>query len=333
VRLIGPNGMGVYCPKTGLSFFPQLSREPGPVGIISHSGSLTNILGRIAPQRGIRFSKVISSGNECDLTAADFLIYLGSDADTGCIGAYIEGIKDGARFMPALLEAASRKPVIVWKVGLTTEGSRAAVSHTGALRTSKNVWQAVARQAGVVSVTGFEEWVDTLMGFCMLPAGLGRRIAIISGPGGLAVSAAEACGKESLNLAELSTQTRTALAEFIPATGTSVKNPIDVSLSAHFDLSIFRRSARQAAADPGVDAVVMIGCGMTPEDNRKFADELIPVTSEFKKPILMVKIPGVNQELGQHFCSAGIPFFDSAERAMRTYAHVWRYQQRRRKRA
>ncbi len=77
MRLIGPNGMGLYAPKTGLSFFPGVSKDPGPVGMISHSGSLTNILGTIAETKGIRFSKVISSGNECDLTAADFLTYLG----------------------------------------------------------------------------------------------------------------------------------------------------------------------------------------------------------------------------------------------------------------
>jgi acyl-CoA synthetase (NDP forming) len=95
MRLIGPNCMGFYCPKTGLSFFPRLSREPGPVGIISHSGSLANILGRIAPQRGIRFSKVVSLGNECDLTSTDFLMYLARDPDTLLIGIYLEGISRG----------------------------------------------------------------------------------------------------------------------------------------------------------------------------------------------------------------------------------------------
>jgi len=77
MRLLGPNCMGLYSPKTGLSNFPQLPREPGPVSIISHSGSLTNILGVMASKKGIRFSKVVSLGNECDLTSTDFLTYLG----------------------------------------------------------------------------------------------------------------------------------------------------------------------------------------------------------------------------------------------------------------
>ncbi|MCK7467480.1 MAG: CoA-binding protein [Desulfosudis oleivorans] len=106
MRLIGPNCMGIYAPRSGLSFFPQLTREAGPVGLVSHSGSLANILCRTAPQRGIRFSKAISLGNECDLTSADFLLYLGNDAETRLIGAYIEGIKDGPRFFDALRTAS-----------------------------------------------------------------------------------------------------------------------------------------------------------------------------------------------------------------------------------
>jgi len=327
MRLVGPNGMGLYSPETGLSFFPRVSREPGPVGIISHSGSLTNIMGMIAAEKGIRFSKVISSGNDCDLTAADFLAYLGHDPATKIIGAYIEGIKNGPRFIKALKQAALEKPVIIWKVGLTPEGSQASASHTGALAGSRKIWKSLERQTGVVPVVGFDALMDALMGFSLLPINVGARIAIISGPGGLAVSTAEACGEEGLILARLAENTRSRLAEFIPATGTSLRNPIDVSLSAHFDLNIFKESARAAAADPGVDALVIIGCGMTAEDNRIFVGHMIQVQKEFQKPLMIVKIPGFDPKLGRHFCEAGIPFFDTAERAMQTYALQYRYQQ------
>lgn len=326
MRLIGPNGMGLYCPKSGLSFFPGVSKESGPVGIVSHSGSLTNILGRLAPRKGIRFSKVISSGNECDLTAADFLTYLGHDPETGLIGSYIEGIKNGPYFLRALKQASLKKPVIVWKVGLTPEGSRASASHTGALGGSRKVWQAVERQTGAVPVVGFEAWVDALMGFSLLPENIGRNMAVISGPGGLAVSAAEACGNEGLCLASLSKQTQSQLSDFVPSTGTSLRNPVDVSLSAHFDLTIFKRSAETVARDPGVDALVIIGGGLTPEDSQTFVRYMIEVQQECGKPLLMVTIPGHDLNVGQQFCQAGIPFFESAERAMGTYALVFRYQ-------
>jgi acyl-CoA synthetase (NDP forming) len=325
MRLIGPNGMGLYCPETGLAFFPQASRQPGPVGMVSHSGSLTNILGVIAEQKGIRFSKVISSGNECDLTAADFLTYLAHDPATDVIGAYIEGIKNGPYFLQAVRQASLIKPVVIWKVGLTSAGARAAASHTGALAGAPGIWQGVLQQTGAIPVVGFEDIVDALMGFAMFPKTLGNRVAILSGPGGLAVSAAEACDRQGLALANLLHETTAALARFIPFSGTSLNNPIDVSLTAHFDLEIFFQATRTLAKDPGVDAVIVIGCGLTPETNQQYAEGMIQVLRDCKKPILAVRIYGFDPEYGPLLCRGGIPFFDSAERAVGTYARAWRY--------
>jgi len=333
MRLIGPNGMGLYSPRTGLSFFPGMSRRPGPVGMISHSGSLANILGRMAGQRAIRFSKVISCGNECDLTVADFLTYLGRDPDTGLIGAYIEGIKNGPDFIRALRRASLKKPVIMWKVGLTAEGSRASASHTGALASAPEIWQAVLRQTGAVPVAGFEALVDALMAFSLLPDNPGDRMAIISGPGGLAVSAAEACGRLGIRLAELSSATRSELQPVIAASGTSLRNPVDVSLEAHFNLDIFFHAARTLSRDPGVDAVMIIGCGLDPEANGRYTEGLIKVYRQYRKPILAVKIPGFELEYAQRLCENGVAFFDSAERAVQTYALARRYWAWRRRRS
>ena len=326
MRLIGPNGMGLYCPKTGLSFFPRVSKEPGPVGIISHSGSLTNILGRLAPLKGIRFSKVVSLGNECDLTSADFLTYLGKDPDTRVIGTYLEGIKEGPFFLKALRAASLQKPVILWKVGLTREGGQAAASHTGALAGSREIWEGVVQQGGAVPVVGFEEWVDTLMGFSLLPREVGDRMGIISGPGGLAVSAAEACGDNGLTLAPLSPETRAAMAKFVPPTGTSLQNPVDVGLTASLDIEIYIQAVRTIAADPGVDAVAIAGIGLNPGGNQRYTEAIIQAQKDSQKPFLMVKIPGFDPQLAQKFCEAGVPFFETAERAMSTYAKLRRYQ-------
>jgi acetyltransferase len=326
MRLIGPNCMGLYCPKTGLSFFPRVSKEPGHVAIISHSGSLTNILGRVAVQKGIRFSKVVSLGNECDLTIADFLVYLGRDPDTRVIGAYLEGAKDGAFFLKALRKASLQKPVILWKVGLTREGGQAVASHTGALAGQREIWEGVFRQCGAVPVVGFEIWVDALMGFSLLPSGVGDRVAIISGPGGLAVSAAEACGYYGLRLAQLSQETRSDLAKFVPPSGTSLQNPVDVSLMASLNIDMYVQAARAVAGDPGVDVVVLAGAGLNPGENQQYTDALIQAHKDFQKPFLMVNIPGFDPELAQRFCEAGVPFFETSERAMSTYAKVRRYQ-------
>jgi acyl-CoA synthetase (NDP forming) len=326
MRLIGPNCMGLYCPKTGLSNFPQLPREPGPVGIISQSGSLTNILGHMASQRGIHFSKVVSVGNECDLTSTDFLTYLGKDPETLLIGAYLEGIKDGPSFLTALKHASLDKPVILWKLGLNPEGGRAAASHTGALAGSQEIWHGMVRQGGAVPIVGFEAWVDALMGFSLLPSRLGDRMAIISGPGGLAVSAAEACGSAGLKLAELSSHTSSNLATFVPPTGTSLRNPIDLGFTSALNVEIFIQAALIAAADPGVDAVVVIGRGLNPDANQLYTESMIQAHKDMHKPLIMVSIPEFERDLAQKFCEAGIPFFQTAERAISTYARVRRYQ-------
>jgi len=328
MRLFGPNCMGLYCPRSGLSFFPGLSRDPGPVALISHSGSLANILGRIADQKGIRFSKAVSLGNESDLNAAHFLSYFAHDPDTGVIGAYLEGVKDGSFFADALRQAASRKPVVLWKTGLTPEGAQAATSHTGALASSPKIWDALVRQTGAIPVVGFERLVDALMGFSLLPAGLGDRIAVLSGPGGLAVAAAEACGAAGLKLAELSPQTRKTLGRFIPPTGTSLSNPVDVGLTASFEIEIYVQAARALAADPGVDAVVIVGAGISPDTNTVYTESLIQARKDSGKPFLMVSIPGFDPALARAFCQNKAPFFDSAERAMVVYAACRRYQLR-----
>jgi acyl-CoA synthetase (NDP forming) len=329
MRIIGPNCMGLYCPESGLSFFPRLSTDPGHVGIISHSGSLANILGRIAPRRGIRFSKVASLGNEADLNSTDFLAYLGSDPKTRVIGAYIENVKNGPAMLRTLQKVSKEKPSILWKAGLTPEGSRAAASHTGALAGSKDVWEGAARQAGAITVVGFEAWVDALAGFSLLPEQWGDRVAIVSGPGGLAVGAADACGLAGLRLADLSPETYSALAEFLPPTGTSLRNPIDVGFTGALDISIYERATQVAAEDPGVDALLIIGHGLTPETNRQYLESMINAQRQSGKPFLMVDIPGTDTELCEDFGRAGIPFFDTAERALAAYAlyrryHLWR---------
>jgi len=325
MRLFGPNCMGIYAPRTGLSFFPGLSRQPGHLGLISHSGSLANILGRQAPEKGLAFSKAVSLGNEADLQSADLLSYFACDPETKVIGGYLEGVCDGPYFLRSLKAAATRKPVVLWRVGLTPEGGRAASSHTGAMAGSERIWHGLMNQCGAVAVFGWEAWVDTMMAFYLLPPAPGGRVAVISGPGGLAVSAAEAAGRHGLQMAELSGQTRQRLAEHVPPTGTSLANPVDVSLTAHMDMNIFIQAADLVASDPGVDAVAVIGSGLDEDTNNQYVDGMIRAQKKSGKPFLIVAIPGMPPDTGRTFCQAGVPFFDSAEKAMAAYARVWAY--------
>ena len=221
-------------------------------------------------------------------------------------------------FLKALKNISKKKPVVLWKVGLTPEGNQAAASHTGALGGSQEIWDAVVRQGGAISVKGFDTLLDTLMGFSLLPSNLGDRMAILSGPGGLAVAAAEACGNAGLRLAGISQDTRSTLAEFIPPTGTSLRNPIDVGLSASLEIQIYTRAVEALAADPGVDAILVAGRGMTPESNKLYREGVIQARSESGKPFVIVNIPGFDGDFAKDLCQAGVPFFETVERAMRS---------------
>lgn len=327
MRLIGPNCMGLYSPKAGLSFFPELSRVAGSVGIISHSGSLANILGRMGPGKGLCFSKAVSLGNECDLTGTDFLLYLGADSDTRLIGTYLEGIKDGPAFLNALKSVSLKKPVILWKAGLTPEGGQAAASHTGAMAGSREVWEGAVRQGGGVPVIGFETWVDTLMAFSYLPEQLGNRLAVVSGPGGFAVAAAEACGMAGLTLSCLSSATEEKLLAIIAKTGTSFHNPIDIGLTGSMDGQTIFHVTQAAADDPNVDAVLILGTGMTAEEKSNYARIYSEIGKNTGKPIVPVAMPGFDQTQNNAFFEAGLPVFSSVERAMNAYARVIQYQQ------
>ena len=256
VRLLGPNCMGLYCPSTGLSFFPGMPKEIGTIAFLSQSGSLANMLGLFAGGRGLRFSKMISVGNSADLGVNDFLEYLGHDPETRLIVLYLEGLEDGRRFISLTREISLKKPILLWKVGRTAGGRKAAGSHTGSLSGSDEIWEAAIRQSGIIKVENLTELMGFITAFQNPHFPAGNRVAILSGPGGPAVSAADACEKEGLQLAQLSRETERRLAEFVPEFGASISNPIDLSLASSFDQTLYPRATEVCGLDENVDILV-----------------------------------------------------------------------------
>ena len=230
IRVIGPNCMGVHYPKKNISFDPILNRKIGGVGILSQSGSHAfRIIGRGA-ERGLGFSKVVSYGNAMDLNEADFLEHFAQDPDTEVIGAYIEGIRDGRRFLRALRAAAEVKPVVVLKGGRTSAGRSAAASHTALLASEAAVWHAAVRQAGALEVSSLNDMIDMLVAFAHAgPAG-GPRVAVLGGAGGEMVESADICYEAGLDVAPVPPEVRESLKEIIPNTWDWISNPIDGSI-------------------------------------------------------------------------------------------------------
>jgi acyl-CoA synthetase (NDP forming) len=284
VRILGPNCMGLYSPSSGLSFFPGMPKEIGTVAFLSQSGSLANMLGLFAGGRGMRFSKMISVGNSADLGVNDFLEYLGHDPETRLIVLYLEGLEDGGRFISLAKDIAPKKPILLWKVGETEGGRKAAGSHTGSLSGSSEIWEAAIRQSGIVKVENLTELMGFITAFQNPYFPAGNQVAILSGPGGPAVSAADACEKEGLRLARLSPATESKLAEFVPEFGASISNPIDLSLSSSFDQTLYPRATEVCGLDENVDMIVEYISVL----RKEMMEGIIGAQERVRKPIAII---------------------------------------------
>ncbi len=227
ISLIGPNCMGICCPKSGLAFIPDVLPEEGSVGVISQSGTFAEQFLSIGRLRSVKFSKVISYGNAIDLDCPDFLEYLTHDCDTEVIALYIEGTKNGKRLKAALSEATKQKPVLALKGGVTEHGRRAASSHTGSLAGSPEIWRSLFRQAGVMQVENFDELLDTTLALSCVPLPLGKGTAIITNSGGFSVLETDLCVQAGLEVPRFTQETITELRKMVPIAGTSINNPLD----------------------------------------------------------------------------------------------------------
>ena len=159
---------------------------------------------------------------------------------------------------------------------------------------------------------------------------MGKRLAILSGPGGPAVSAADACEENGLQVAQLRAQTRAELQAILPKTGTSVNNPVDLGLASVFEVDLYGRAAACVGLDPGVDALIFQGRGVTPELDMKYATLLVQAQQKVRKPFLAISLGGMYLEpqTVNTLTKAGIPVYPSAERAIWAYANLYRYGER-----
>ncbi len=192
VPLIGPNCMGLLSVPANLNAQLFYSKPlPGKISILSQSGNLGGDIIRKGMVDQIGFSKFVSSGNEAVTTCEDLLEYFGEDPETGVILAYIEGVKDGPRFFRTAKKVTAKKPLVVLKAGGTDAGSRACVSHTGALAGSGEVFEAVARQAGILMVDNLDDLYYAGVTLAGQPLPPGNRIGIVTEGGGIGVIATD----------------------------------------------------------------------------------------------------------------------------------------------
>jgi acyl-CoA synthetase (NDP forming) len=326
-RVIGPNCIGLFSPMAGVNTYPQVlmkhvPMEPGSVGGFSQSGSFVDYLVWFLAEKGLRFSSVVSCGNECDLAAEDYLEYFGQDEQTKTIVAYMEGVKDGRRFFEVAREVGRRKPIILWKGGMSAQGARAAASHTGALAGSASIWRAMFRQTGIVDVTSVAEVVDCAVAFHNLPLPSGRRVAVIGGQGGTGVGTADNCYALGLELPPLSERTAARLREVLPPIGTSVGNPTDTGVASLLDPSLYEKAIEIVAADEGVDMILVIS---TPV--QACLDHVAAAAKAIDKPLavsvyaLPESEPGIYRSLSEQ----GVAAYPDPKRAAYVLARMAEY--------
>lgn len=340
VRIIGPNCMGILNPEHGMSFRTDMSTAAGPVGFISQSGNLLFELTHFGEPRGLRFSKAVSYGNGIDLGEADFLEYLAADPDTKVIGAYIEGVKDGRRFLDALGVAAKAKPTVVLKGGRTSAGGRSAASHTASLAGAHAVWEAAVTQAGAISAATVEDLIDLLIAFSYMEPRPGRNLAMVGAGGGRSVLTADLCEELELRVPPLPDDVEQKVAAKTPDLAGWVTNPVDQSILAGSGLG-GAQVLEWLDESPGIDMLVAnvgepwaFGRPNGEAIVARVSDRFIEVGSKTRKPFAVVIAPSdysdeerwrIVSETRDKLVAAGLAVFPSVERAVRTLSRLARY--------
>ncbi len=341
LNLIGPNCVGLYNPEIGLRHTEaQAYGEAGPVGFIAQSGTQATLFSLVGQHHGIKISKSVSYGNAVVLDSSDFLEYLGSDEKTGIIGMYIEGVKDGRRFLDCLKNVASRKPVLIWKGGETEAGARATASHTGALAESGVVWQTVTKQCGAIRVECLDEMIDVIEALLYAKPGTGNRVGLVAMSGGQSVAVTDTFAKAGLDIPLLTEASYKRLASFFDIIGGSYRNPLDISSTffmAANGVSNLNSMLDILDKDPNIDCIALeLFPAVRPLNNDpETKDPVLEAVSDFNKrtgkPFVVIVTEAYSDALAsetrEKLVGRGIASFPGFERAARALKKLVEYYQ------
>jgi acetyl coenzyme A synthetase (ADP forming)-like protein len=327
VRIIGPNTSGMFNLHKQVNLLDLRSVKPGDVGFISQSGNMLLALVLEAEHNGhVGFSTYVGPGNQTDIGFNDYLRYLGEDQNTRVATLYVEGFRDGQRFLLAAREITPVKPVVVYKSGATELGKKAAASHTGALAGSYEMTVDLLKQVGVSVVRHSDQILPVAEGLALMQHACGRRIAVISDGGGQATIASDRLSDAGLELAPLSEATHKRLAEILFPQA-SLVNPVDVAGTSDANPEVLARCMEIVAEDDNVDAVFLVG--MFGGYHTRFAESLlggemraaesmIELARRSGKPLVIYSLYApVKPPALRRLHEAGLPVYASIEHAVR----------------
>jgi acyl-CoA synthetase (NDP forming) len=296
----------------------------------------------IASSHGTGFNKFVSSGNEADLRTEDFIEYFANDRDTKFILSFIEGIRDGKKFLKVSKDATRKKPFIVLKAGTTSAGTRAASSHTSALAGSNVINNAAFRQAGIIRARNGTEMQDLVRAFPVLPLPKGRRVGILTAGGGAGVLAADACERVGLEVPKLSDYVIEELNKYLPPFW-SHDNPIDITASGGTfggaGLAAMTKPLEELLKCDDIDSVIMMSfdfiemadslisnlprkyhglkgiSDLAGSVGGRLMDGFIKIIKNYDKTAVTMGISGSESEINKTLESNGILTYSEPERA------------------
>lgn len=319
MELVGPNCLGVMNLDSNTmmnSTFLKITPKTGTIALVSQSGAICAALCEDASAQGIGFSAVVSLGNKAATSEIEVLKTLATHKQTRVIVMYLEDIGDGQEFLKTCQSVTKdyKKPILVLKSGRSPEGAKAAMSHTGALMGSDELYDALLTQAGVIRVDTMDELFDYATAFSKQPLPT-KGLAIVSNAGGPAIISTDACSKFKIKMADI-TSIRPQIDEVIPPWGSS-RNPVDIVGDA--DYNRFRNVLERVLSHENVGSVIVMCTPSGTLDYDELARVIVDMSKKHKKTIL-ASLMGLDEGITnrQILAEGGIPYYTYAEGAVRT---------------
>lgn len=326
MELVGPNCLGVMNldPNTMMnSTFLKITPKTGTIALVSQSGAICAALCEDASAQGIGFSAVVSLGNKAATTEIEVLRTLAVHKQTRVIVMYLEDVGDGKEFLETCRSVTRdhKKPVLVLKSGRSPEGAKAAMSHTGALMGSDELYDALLKQAGVIRVDTMDELFDYATAFSKQPLPK-EGLAIVSNAGGPAIISTDACSKMGIKMADI-TSIRPQIDEVIPPWGSS-RNPVDIVGDADYDR--FRNVLERVLGHENVGSVIVMCTPSGTLDYDGLAGVIVEMSKKYNKTIL-ASLMGLDEGITnrQILADGGVPYYTYAEGAVRALKAMLRF--------
>lgn len=314
LNVVGVNCLGIYDSYSNLDtlFTPRERMDrpkKGSLSLICQSGAIGAIMIDIMAQENYGLRRFVSYGNATGLDESDFIDFLGKDDQTKAICLYIEGLRNGKKFLEICKKVCKKKPIVAIKAGITTKGTEAVKSHTGTLAGSAEVYKGILKQANVLRAESLEELFNYARLIERGKSPPGNKIQIITNGGGVGVLAVDELSKRGLELAELDKQTIATLKKEMPPI-VNIGNPLDLVGDAND--ARFKFAIDKVLEDKNVDILLIILLPQTPTITINIIKILKEIYEKSTKPICLV-VPGgsfantIKRELEEYIPSFSSP--------------------------